>query len=393
MEEKGNTQGIVDSDKVMAELAKRNTDPATQNMEGPVINLGDGGQEAVVSAPTINLGDNTEPKQTASTAVEEQKADDKPQGSTDKVEQPATTHTLTEETVFKKLFIGFLQRKGLDPSTVEFEGEDGDKVTFDDLKIESEEDYLDIVETVTSSETEDRFKDTVNKNELSDFTRELIEAEKSGANPFELLQHRQKVVGDIDKYDITNKEDGLKIIAHYLSLTNLSDKDQKEFLTVFSSKSDEEIRDKADEYRTELHNVDENHRKQKIKEAEAKAIADAEALKKRKKEVRAGLSKGFELNDNTIAKILDFGYKDNGNNQPEALIKFQEMMNDVSKAPELLMYLYNPDEFVMQKAQKKINENTSKVYKKIFVKKTDKGGGNGADTIKKDEKPKEISLR
>lgn len=91
------------------------------------------------------------------------------------------------------------------------------------------------------------------------------------------------------------------------------------------------------------------------RKAEEKKAKDLEDLKRMKKELRASLSQKYQLNDNMLNKALNlrFSTSDKEPGVPLVIEKTRQMLMNPEEAPDLIMFLMNPEEFIKQKSIKK----------------------------------------
>lgn len=68
-----------------------------------------------------------------------------------------------------------------------------------------------------------------------------------------------------------------------------------------------------------------------------------------------------------VSKALDFALKSSEENPgvTKAFQRVREMMMNPEEAPDLIMFLMNPDEFAKQKSNKVVSEEKKRIYKLI----------------------------
>uniref|UniRef100_UPI0025964A64 hypothetical protein n=1 Tax=Phocaeicola sartorii TaxID=671267 RepID=UPI0025964A64 len=106
---------------------------------------------------------------------------------------------------------------------------------------------------------------------------------------------------------------------------------------------------------------------QRTKEAADKKAKDAEDFRRYKKDLKASIQAKYQLNDNMVSKALDFALKSSETNPgvTKAFQKVKEMMMNPEEAPDLIMFLMNPGEFVKQKSNQAVVDEKKKIYKLI----------------------------
>lgn len=261
-----------------------------------------------------------------------------------------------------------LNNKGIiDLTNSVFTNDEGEELTIDNIDLSDEDHFCDFIATIMNSQKEELMQDKIDVNSVSDFTKKLIEAEKSGANIVDILKEYDRTSSPIEKLDIENKSDQLKIIRHYVDLLGLPKEDADEYYNGIVSKGDDFIEARALKYKADL-----NARMNKIIEerkalAEQKRAKDLEDLKRMKKELKTSLSQKYQLNDSMLNKALNFRFSTSDQNpgMPLAMEKARQILMNPEEAPDLIMFLMNPDEFIKQKSSKRVKEEKIKTYKMV----------------------------
>lgn len=261
-----------------------------------------------------------------------------------------------------------LNNKGIiDLTNSVFTNDEGEELTIDNIDLSDEDHFCDFIATIMNSQKEELMQDKIDVNSVSDFTKKLIEAEKSGANIVDILKEYDRTSSPIEKLDIENKSDQLKIIRHYVDLLGLPKEDADEYYNGIVSKGDDFIEARALKYKADL-----NARMNKIIEerkalAEQKRAKDLEDLKRMKKELKTSLSQKYQLNDSMLNKALNFRFSTSEQNpgMPLAMEKARQILMNPEEAPDLIMFLMNPDEFIKQKSSKRVKEEKIKTYKMV----------------------------
>lgn len=131
-----------------------------------------------------------------------------------------------------------LSSRGIIPDLkdVVFSGENGEEITINDLDFSKEDSLCDILSIVLESQKEDIVKDKIDVTSVSDITKKLIQADKAGANIVDILKQYDTNVAPIEKLDIENKADQIKIVRHYVDLLGLPKDEADEFSKALSIK-------------------------------------------------------------------------------------------------------------------------------------------------------------
>ena len=251
-----------------------------------------------------------------------------------------------------------LSSRGIIPDLkdVVFSGENGEEITINDLDFSKEDSLCDILSTVLESQKEDIVKDKIDVTSVSDITKKLIQADKAGANIVDILKQYDTNVAPIEKLDIENKADQIKIVRHYVDLLGLP-----------KDKGEEYVEAKAIKYKAELDKRMDDIIQQRTKEAAEKKAKDAEDFRRYKKDLKSSIQAKYQLNDTMVSKALDFALKPSESNPgiTKAFNRVREMMMNPEEAPDLIMFLMNPGEFIKQKSNQAVVDEKKKIYKLI----------------------------
>lgn len=262
-----------------------------------------------------------------------------------------------------------LSSRGIIPDLkdVVFSGENGEEITINDLDFSKEDSLCDILSTVLESQKEDIVKDKIDVASVSDITKKLIQADKAGANIVDILKQYDTNVAPIEKLDIENKADQIKIVRHYVDLLGLPKDEADEFFKGIINKGEEYVEAKAIKYKAELDKRMDDIIQQRTKEAAEKKAKDAEDFRRYKKDLKSSIQEKYQLNDTMVSKALDFALKPSESNPgiTKAFNRVREMMMNPEEAPDLIMFLMNPGEFIKQKSNQAVVDEKKKIYKLI----------------------------
>lgn len=262
-----------------------------------------------------------------------------------------------------------LSSRGIIPDLkdVVFSGENGEEITINDLDFSKEDSLCDILSTVLESQKEDIVKDKIDVTSVSDITKKLIQADKAGANIVDILKQYDTNVAPIEKLDIENKADQIKIVRHYVDLLGLPKDEADEFFKGIINKGEEYVEAKAIKYKAELDKRMDDIIQQRTKEAAEKKAKDAEDFRRYKKDLKSSIQEKYQLNDTMVSKALDFALKPSESNPgiTKASNRVREMMMNPEEAPDLIMFLMNPGEFIKQKSNQAVVDEKKKIYKLI----------------------------
>lgn len=262
-----------------------------------------------------------------------------------------------------------LSSRGVIPDLkdVVFSGENGEELTIEDLDFTKEDSLCDVIATIIENQKEDIVRDKIDVGSVSDITKKLIQADKAGANIVDILKQYDTFTAPIEKLDIENKADQIKIIRHYVDLLGLPKDEADEFYKGIINKGEEYVEAKAIKYKAELDKKMDSIIQQKTQAAAEKKAKDMEDFKKYKKDLKSSIQAKYQLNDNMVSKALDFALKSSDENPgvTKAIQKVRDMMKNPEEAPDLIMFLMNPDEFIKQKSNQTVSEEKKRIYKMI----------------------------
>lgn len=262
-----------------------------------------------------------------------------------------------------------LTKRGVFPSLkdVRFQSDDGTEIGYEDLKIDDENQLCDLIQTILENQKADLLEGKIDASKISEFTKKLIAADKAGANVVDILREYNATSAPVEKLDIENKADQIKIIKHYVSLLGLPKDDEAEYLNNILSRGDDFIEARALKYKAELDKHMDALIKKQTEEAEERRKADAEAFKRFKKDLKSSIQNNYQFTDTMVQKVLDFALKPAEENQQvsRAIETARQMLMDPQKAPDLLVFLMNPEEFIKQKSNRQVSEEKKRVFRMI----------------------------
>lgn len=278
------------------------------------------------------------------------------------------TEVISPVVDYKRMISSLSDRKVLpDLRDVRFGTEDGQEVSFDDMDINDEETFFNVISSIIENQKDDLMQNKIDVGSVSEFTKKLIQADKAGANILDILKQYDNTAAPIEKLNIDDKSDQLKIIRHYINLLDLPKEEADEFYKGIISKGEEYIEAKAIKYKSELDKKMDSIIAERTRQAEEKRAKDAEDFKRYKKELKASIQDKYQLNDNMVLKAIEFVTKPSKNNPnvTEANERIREMLTNPQMAPDLIMFLMNPEEFIKQKSNKRVGDEKKRIYKLV----------------------------
>ncbi len=316
-----------------------------------------------------------EPLKEGSDIIDEKKKDDsvvdiKDNKNDNHIEDPKNdSHVDNVPVVDYRNVLNSLSSRGVIPDLkdVVFSGENGEELTIEDLDFTKEDSLCDVIATIIENQKEDIVRDKIDVGSVSDITKKLIQADKAGANIVDILKQYDTFTAPIEKLDIENRADQIKIIRHYVDLLGLPKDEADEFYKGIINKGEEYVEAKAIKYKAELDKKMDSIIQQKTQAAAEKKAKDMEDFKKYKKDLKSSIQAKYQLNDNMVSKALDFALKSSDENPgvTKVIQKVRDMMRNPEEAPDLIMFLMNPNEFIKQKSNQTVSEEKKRIYKMI----------------------------
>lgn len=308
--------------------------------------------------------------------------EDKDKGNKDEEEEtnvvPADPVQVDYLSIIRKL-----EKKGILPdlSDAKFGMEDGTELSLDEIKFD-EDTFCTLMGSVIENQKNEILENKIDVASVSDLTKKLIQADKSGANILDILKQYDKVAAPVEKLSTDTKDGQLKIIRHYVGLMGLPKEEADDYYNSIVSKGDDYIEAKAIRYKSELERKMNEIIDQQTKEAAEQRAKDAEAFKQYKKALKESFRQKYQLNDNMVSKAMDYAIKPSKSNPSvtEANERIREMLTNPELAPDLIMFLMNPEEFIKQKSNLRVVDEKRKIFKMISSTNKDRSKAPITDT-------------
>lgn len=266
-----------------------------------------------------------------------------------------------------------------------FAGDDGEESSFSDLKIDDEETYLGYVKLLHEEKEKKLLENKADLSGVSDLAKKIIELDKSGGDITSILKAKAQALDPISNLDLDVVDNQKITVAHYLSCKydHMSDNEIKDFVDTYEARG--VLAEKALESKAALDKiVNDLAEKQKAAVEEERKVF-AEKYKGYRKSVKESISSKFQLKDDYVKKLVDYGTKLDDRNSPELLgRKYEEMLQNPEEAADLILFLYDKEEYLKQKTNKAVSEERRNVFKKLTTK-SKKTEASTADVVKDDE--------
>lgn len=303
---------------------------------------------------------------------EKRKKEEEERKKQEELEQPVVK---ADDLAYRRV-INELAKRGVisDLKDVRFESEDGNEVSLDDMDLSDGDLFINVLSSILENQKDSILKDKIDVGSISEFTKKLIQADKSGANVLDILKQYDRMAAPIENLSLDNKQDQLRIIQHYINMLGLPKDEAEEFFKGITSKGDEYIEAKATKYKSELDKKMDEIIEKRTQDAERKRKEDAEQFKAYKKALKNAIQTQYQLNDTMVSKAMNFAINPSKENPnvTELNERVRTMLLTPELAPDLIMFLMDPDEFIKQKSNKRVSEEKKKVYKLISTSKKDR---------------------
>lgn len=266
----------------------------------------------------------------------------------------------------------------------EFEVDDnGTVVKFKDLDLNSEDDFTAMVEDLFKKKKEELLAGKEDLTGVSELTKKIIEIDKAGGNITSVLEASKKILNPISDLDISKPEDQKVMIAHYLSLRypDMTDDEINDYVQLQESRGT--LATKAEESKKSITDAFDRYTEQERLKAEKENSEKIEKAKEYRKNLKNSLGV-FQLKDEYAKKVIDFATKlnDKGNNIIND--KYLQMIKDPEQAADLVLFLYDKDEYIRQKTNDAVKQTARMTFKRIAEKSSksgSNGGGSGGDHV------------
>lgn len=303
---------------------------------------------------------------------ERRKKEEEERKKQEELEQPVVK---ADDLAYRRV-INELAKRGVisDLKDIRFESEDGNEVSLDEMDLSDGDLFINVLSSILENQKDSILKDKIDVGSISEFTKKLIQADKSGANVLDILKQYDRMAAPIENLSLDNKQDQLRIIQHYINMLGLPKDEAEEFFKGITSKGDEYIEAKATKYKSELDKKMDEIIEKRTQDAERKRKEDAEQFKAYKKALKNAIQTQYQLNDTMVSKAMNFAINPSKENPnvTELNERVRAMLLTPELAPDLIMFLMDPDEFIKQKSNKRVSEEKRKVYKLISTSKKDR---------------------
>lgn len=297
-----------------------------------------------------------------------------PTSEEEEEEEIQTPTEVTGGVDYKRLFNQMIEDNGWE-AVEEIETEEG-VIKFEDLEV-SEEVFRELVTAKRIEENNKLTEGKLDAKGMSDFTKQLIEIEKEGGNPVEVLQMYNQVNTPLDNLDLTKEEDQQ---TAYMMRLQAQGMDEKTAVKVINaSVVDGSLAEEAEES------------VRMLKEA-SKAQIDAyqEQVRKANEERKENLKvyrnsfkeqvANFDVSESFKRKLIEAATKPDENGSYKADNIYNELRKDPVKFAEVALYLTDREQFIKQVSKEEVKKDQIKTFSRLKL--TSRKGGTTPDKDK-----------
>ena len=245
------------------------------------------------------------------------------------------------------------------------------EIPFDEVDVD-EDTFMEIFKYKLEEEKEKLSQNKISADGVSDFTKHLIEIEKNGGNVQQAIQMYNTYQSPLENLDITDPKDQQKVIYHRLAASNVPKDDILDLIDKYIQ--DDSLETKAKEAYSQLNDAFEKQMESMTEQAKANEENLQKQLKQYKSKVSENLNK-FDLKDSYKKKLAELSISQDTNKQFLIDDLYYEMRNNPEKASDLLLFLFDSEEYNKQITESTKRSNNISTMKSVKVAKL-RGGSN-----------------
>lgn len=255
---------------------------------------------------------------------------------------------------------------------------DGEPVLISEIEKMDEDTFRDVLQDHISHIKEESEKGKVSLDNISDFTKKLIEIEKNGGDASNILVDRRDYGDPLERLDLETT-DGLKeAIRLRLDYAGQTPDAIKRLVKSYEEEGVLEQYGKA--AYSELKGHLDQLADEEVKRSEEAVEKRELALKAFKKELRTGLGNSFQLIESAQNKLVDIATKKNEQGKFIMDVAYQAHRIDPKMAGRLALFLSNPDEYDKQVASKEvIADKLDTAKRRVVVRRSSAVSGGGTN--------------
>jgi hypothetical protein len=242
------------------------------------------------------------------------------------------------------------------------EDADGNELNISEIDVD-EDTFKQIVRYQSELKSEKLLQNKVEIEGISDFTKKLIEIEKSGGDVRTALNLYEQVQDPLSRLDLNTTNGQAEAIYMLNKSKGLDDETIETLIAGYAQKGI--LKDKAEESKELLDKAVQAQLDNIQKSAEDAKIKYKENLKSYRNQLKESLTKEFKLNDSSLKKILDAATKPDDNNTFELDAIYNSKRKNAAEAHELAMFLLNKEEYLKQKFNEEMSREKLSTFKKL----------------------------
>lgn len=303
-------------------------------------------------------------------SIEDEKKDDDNKGDDEKIDKTSVVNSLVDNGMdYHSILTSLMDRKVIPfvGPEEDIEIDEGVVVKFKDLKIDTSDEFLDYLQSLFEEQRTLMLENKMDVSTISDITKTIIDIDKNGGN-IEDIKRVLNIFSNqitLDGLDPDNISDAEIIIREYYTRKGEDDSTIKEQIILFKSAGEEYLKSKAEKFKEIMIKVDNIELEKSRKAAIEREKSYQKFIHEYRKNLKNCLRTNFQLNDNYLSKIADFGTSKDKDGWTGAHKAFNEITADPAKAAELYLYLFNKDEYIKQKSSSLLKAKTEQTRKLI----------------------------
>lgn len=218
-----------------------------------------------------------------------------------------------------------------------------EEVAISELEDLDEDTFLQITEAQENLKKEALSTNYINKDELNDISRQIVDISQNGGDITELLHIKESVINPLEKYDLDNETHQEALVRHMYAIENKSLSQKQINDLVSGHKKDMDLDLVAEKYAGKLKESYNEILRQKKEESQNAAQQEKENLKTLKKSLKQELS-NLGMKDSQITALVESAVQ-KGENGFYVDEDFQKMKESATDFAEYLIWRNNPEEY------------------------------------------------
>lgn len=247
------------------------------------------------------------------------------------------------------------------------------EVAIEDIEM-TQEVYEDIVKAKLDEIRNEAKKDTVSTKGVSDFTKQMIEIDRTGGDVSKLMQAKESYTDVLDKLDLAEAADQKKaIVLRYKASGDTSDSDIEILIKGFEAQG--VLAEKSETAEKEIREAVQKQVDLTLAQAKEKKSEEGKLLKEYEKEIVTNLDV-FDLDPKLKTKIAKLTVKKDSTGRYEIDNLYYQLKNDPKKAAKLALFLLDEKEYDKQVSRTTKKAMQLKGAKKLTLVKRNSGTGD-----------------